>query len=146
VPLSVSIVTAERSVVQRDDVLRLIVPTMEGQITILPSHAPLMGALAIGELVAVVPGGEEVIAIHGGFLQVADDKVILLADAAERSEDIDEARADAARQRAQARLSGQHAGAEALDMLRAQLALQRALIRIKVSSRRNRTGAPTPQR
>lgn len=144
-PLSVSIVTAERRVFQRDDVLRLIVPTMEGQITILPSHAPLMAGLAIGELTAVVPGGEQVMAVHGGFMQVANNEVILLADAAERSEDIDEARAEAARQRAQARLAGQHAGPEALDLLRAQLALQRALIRLRVGSRR-RTGVPTPQR
>jgi F-type H+-transporting ATPase subunit epsilon len=102
-----------------------------------------MSALAIGELTAVTPEGPLPMAIHGGFLQVAHDEVIVLADAAERAEDIDEARAEAARQRAEQRLSGPRSGAEVVDLLRAQLSLQRALIRLRVRRRRAPTGAPS---
>ena len=140
-PLRLSVVTQERTVLERDDVQRLIVPTLEGQITVLPMHAPLMAGLAVGEMVVVVPGGEIVLAIHGGFLQVARDEVSVLADAAEHAEEIDEARAEAARQRAEARLTG--AREPDLDVLRAQLALQRALVRLRVRRRRGGTGVPS---
>jgi F-type H+-transporting ATPase subunit epsilon len=144
VPLTLSIVTADRTVLERDDVLRLIVPTTEGQITILPSHAALMASLSIGEMVAVVPDGQIPMAIHGGFIQVVKDEVSVLADAAERAEDIDEARAEAARERAAGRLAG-HTPVEAgaVDILRAQLSLQRSLIRLRVRRRRAATGVPT---
>jgi F-type H+-transporting ATPase subunit epsilon len=144
-PLSLTVVTAERTVLERDDVLRLIVPTTEGQITILPSHAPLMASLAIGEMIAVVPGGSEPMVVHGGFIQVARDRVTVLADAAEHADEIDEARAEAARERAQRRLAGQHVSPDetgAIEVLRAQLALQRALMRLNV--RRRRRGGGTP--
>lgn len=143
-PLTIAIVTAERTVLERDDVQRLIVPTTEGQITILPSHAPLMASLAIGEMIARTPEGEEAIAVHGGFIQVVGDRVTVLADAAEHVEDIDEERADAARERAERRLTGEHAGPEALDQLRAQVALQRALLRLKVRRRRHAPPAGVP--
>ncbi|MSQ41558.1 MAG: ATP synthase F1 subunit epsilon [Dehalococcoidia bacterium] len=143
-PLALSVVTQERTVLERRDVLRLIVPTTEGQITVLPSHAPLMASLAIGELVVVVPGQQIPLAIHGGFIQVARDEVTVLADAAEHVEEIDEQRAEAARERAQRRLAGPRAGPEAVDLLRAQLALQRALVRLRVRRRRGgATGVPS---
>ncbi len=143
-PLSVTIVTAERTALQRDDVTKLVVPTTEGQITVLPSHAPLMGSLAIGEL--LVHAGAEVTpyVLHGGFIQVANDEVSFLADAAETVDEIDEARADAARERAEQRMAG---GAlpsdESVDMLRTQLSLRRALIRLHVKRRAGR-GAGVP--
>jgi F-type H+-transporting ATPase subunit epsilon len=141
-PLSLSVVTAERTILQWDGVNRLIVPTTEGQITILPHHAALMASLGYGELVAV--GTNELVgmAVFGGFIQVAHDQVTVLADAAERAEDINEERAEAARQRAEQRLAGQHVGPEALDVLRARLALQRALIRVRVRRTRRGTGVP----
>ena len=139
-PLRLSIVTQERTVLERDDVLRLIVPTTEGQITVLPSHAPLMAILAIGEMTAVTPGEQTVMAVHGGFIQVANDHVTVLADAAEHVEEIDEARADAARERAKHRLAGPAHDAETIDLLRAQLALQRALLRLRVRHRRTPSG------
>ena len=139
-PLSLSIVTQERTVLERDDVRRLIVPTTEGQITVLPSHAPLMASLAIGEMVAITLDEEITIAIHGGFMQVAADRVTVLADVGERVDEIDEARAEAARERAEQRLAGARSAAEAVDLLRAQLALQRALLRLRVHRRR---GSPT---
>lgn len=135
-PLTLSVVTAERTVLTRDDVLRLIVPTTEGQITVLPGHAPLMASLAIAEMIAIVPGGDEPMAVHGGFIQVARNHVTVLADAAEHVDQIDEARAEAARERAARRLAGPRTGPEAVDLLRAQLALQRALVRLRVRRRR----------
>ena len=143
-PLTLSIVTAERTALERDDVARLIVPATEGQITILPSHAPLMTSLAVGELVVIAPDGEHAIAIHGGFLQVARNEVTVLADAAEHADEIDEQRAEEARRRAEQRLAGVDATGQAIqiDLLRAQASLQRALLRLRVRTRRRGTGVP----
>ncbi len=143
-PLHLIVVTAERTVLDRTDVQRVIVPTTEGQITLLPMHAPLMASLAIGELVAVTPAGPEAIAVHGGFVQIVRDTVTILADAAERAEDIDEERAEAARARAQRRLAGDRITTEEgqVDILRARLSMERALIRVKVRRRRRGSGAP----
>jgi F-type H+-transporting ATPase subunit epsilon len=141
-PLSLSVVTAERTILQWDQVNRLIVPTTEGQITILPHHAALMASLGYGELVAIGTNELVAMAVFGGFIQVAHDQVTVLADAAERAEDINEERAEAARQRAEQRLAGQHVGPEAVDILRARLSLQRALIRVRVRRTRRGTGAP----
>ena len=142
-PLSLSVVTAERTIVQRDDVLRLVVPTTEGQITVLPSHAALMSSLGMGELLAYVPGDTLPMAVFGGFIQVVADQVTILADAAERAEDISEERAEAARERAARRLAGQHAGPEALNLIRTRLSMERALIRLRVRRRRSPTGVPS---
>lgn len=143
-PLTLTVVTAERTVLERDDVARLIVPTTEGQITVLPSHAPLMASLAIGELIAVTAEGEQPMVVHGGFLQVVADQVSVLADAAEHSDDIDEERAEAARERAAQRLAGPRTTEEAgqFDLLRAQASLRRSLMRLRVK-RRRRSGAPS---
>jgi F-type H+-transporting ATPase subunit epsilon len=144
-PLKLSIVTADRTVLERDDVTRLVVPGSDGQLTILPSHAALMVSLGLGEMLAYTPDGLEPIAIHGGFLQVVHDEVTVLADAAEHADDINEDRADEARRRAEARIAGrtQDVGEGQVDLLRAQLAVQRSLLRIKVRRRKHGTGAPT---
>ena len=144
-PLTLTVVTAQRSILQQEGVTRLIVPTEDGQITILPSHAALMTALAEGEMVVRWNGGEESIAIHGGFMQVLHDDVNVLADAAERVEQIDIARAEAARARAEARLAGRVDLEGGMDVLRAQLALARSMTRLKVARRRSgsATGAPS---
>jgi F-type H+-transporting ATPase subunit epsilon len=145
VPLKLSIVTADRTVLERDDVTRLVVPGAEGQLTLLPSHAALMTSLGMGEMIAYAPDGLEPIAIHGGFLQIANDEVKVLADAAEHSDDIDEERADEARGRAQERLTTRQVsiGDGQFDLLRAQLAMQRALLRLRVRRRKHGSGAPT---
>ncbi|MDP6605056.1 MAG: ATP synthase F1 subunit epsilon [Dehalococcoidia bacterium] len=145
-PLTLSVVTQEREVLRRDDIQRLIVPTSEGQITVLPSHAALMAGLAIGEMVAVAAGEELAFAIHGGFIQVAADEVTVLADAAEHLDEIDEERAEEARQRAAERLADGGAGTESFDLLRAQLSLQRALLRLRVRRRGSRSGVPAASR
>lgn len=143
-PLSLSIVTAQRLILERNDVTKLVVPAAEGQITILPKHAALLSALGIGEMLVYTSDRVEPIVIHGGFVQVLDDEVSVLADAAEHVDDIDVARAEAARDRAQRRLVGQDGDLPrgGVDVLRAQLALARAIARINVV-RRRRTGAPS---
>lgn len=145
--LRLNIVTAQRSVLERDDVTKLVVPAAEGQITILPKHAALLTALGIGELAVHSNAGVDVLVVHGGFMQVLDDQVSVLADAAERIEDIDLARAEAARERAQRRLSGQdpEVPRSGVDVLRAQFALQRSMLRIRVARRRSgaATGVPS---
>lgn len=145
-PLSLNIVTAQRSVLERNDVTKLVVPAADGQITILPKHAALMSSLGIGEMLVYTGDRVEAIAIHGGFIQVLDDHVSVLADAAERVEDIDLTRAEAARDRAQRRLEGRdpELARQDLTVIRAQLAMQRSLVRIRVARRRrDATGVPS---
>ena len=144
-PLRLSIVTAEQSVLEREDVQRLIVPTTEGQITVLPSHAALMASLDIGEMLAIGPDGTEPIVIHGGFIQVLRDEVTILADAAEHVDQIDEARAEEARDRAHERIEGRITLEEALDIARARRSLMRAEMRIRVRRRHRGTGVPAAQ-
>ncbi|MDH5695131.1 MAG: F0F1 ATP synthase subunit epsilon [Dehalococcoidia bacterium] len=128
------IVSAER-VVFSEDVDVVIAPGVEGQLGILPHHAPLMTMLQPGEL-RVRKGGEEFsLAISGGFLEVRPDRIIVLADAAERAEEIDIARAEEAKRRAEELLSS-HAPEE--NMARAEAALRRSLARLKVVERRRK--------
>ena len=130
--MKLDIVTAERAVYS-EDVDVVIAPGVEGQLGILPHHAPLMTTLQAGELV-VRKGGEEVrLVITGGFLEVRPDRIIVLADAAERAEEIDVTRAEEARRRAEQRLAERHG--VGLDDARAEVALRRALVRIKVAEK-----------
>ena len=122
-------------VVFSDDVDIVIAPGQEGELGILPHHAPLMTTLAAGELMARKAGEEYSLAISGGFLEVRPDRVIVLADSAERAEEIDIARAEAAKKRAEERLA--HPGSE-VDTARAEAALHRALARIEVAERRQK--------
>jgi len=134
--LKIDIVTAER-IVYSAEVDAVIAPGVEGQLGILPHHAPLMTILQAGELVVRKGGQEEIMAISGGFLEVRPDHVIVLADQAERAEEIDIARAEEARKRAEKRLADRHA--EGLDTARAETALRRALVRLSVAEKIKRT-------
>ena len=132
--IRLDIVTAE-GVVYSEEVDVVVAPGIEGQLGILPHHAPLMTTLQVGEL-RVRKGGEEFsLAISGGFLEVRPDRVIVLADAAERSEEIDIARAEEAKRRAQEQLSRQP---PAVDAARAEVALRRSLARLKVAEKRRK--------
>ena len=126
--LKIDIVTAER-IVYSAEADAVIAPGVEGQLGILPHHAPLMTILQAGELVVRKGGQEEIMAISGGFLEVRPDHVIVLADQAERAEEIDAARAEAAKKRAEERLKTRVAG---LDETRAEAALRRAMVRLTV--------------
>ena len=132
--IKLDIVTAER-VVYSEDVDAVVAPGVEGQLGILPHHAPLMTTLQAGELL-VRKGGEEFpLAISGGFLEVRPDRVIVLADAAERVEEIDIARAEEAKRRAEERLKGH---LPETDAVRTEAALHRALTRLEVVEKRRK--------
>jgi len=130
--LKIDIVTAER-VVYSEDVDAVIAPGIEGQLGILPHHAPLMTTLQAGELRVRRGGEEDSLAISGGFLEVRPDRVIVLADTAERAEEIDMARAEAAKKRAEQRLVDRRA--PELDAARCEAALQRAVARLSVAEK-----------
>ncbi len=130
--LRIEIVTAE-SVVYEDDVEIVVIPGVEGQLGILPHHAPLLTALQPGELVVRKEGEETAIAVSGGFVQVSDDKVIVLADSAERAEEINEERAQEAMRRAQERLQDR---TEDMNLERALASIRRAQSRLKTVQRR----------
>jgi F-type H+-transporting ATPase subunit epsilon len=130
-PLRLEIVTAERQIFA-DDVDMVVAPGSEGELGILPHHAPLLTTLKPGEL-RIKKGGEEIlIAVTGGFMEVLSDRVTILADAAERAEEIDLARAEAARQRAEERMAGRTVE---VDRSRAMAALQRANVRLRVGQK-----------
>jgi F-type H+-transporting ATPase subunit epsilon len=130
--LKIDIVTAER-IVYSAEVDTVIAPGAEGQLGILPHHAPLMTILQAGELIVRKGGQEEIMAISGGFLEVRPDRVIVLADQAERAEEIDVSRAAEARKRAEERLAGRKETGE--DTARIEAALRRALVRLSVAER-----------
>ncbi len=95
------IVTPERLVFQQE-VLQITVPTQVGEITILPEHIPLVSILKPGVLEIKTLNQEmEIIAISGGFIEVLRDKVVILADTAERAHELDESRIESARKRAE---------------------------------------------
>lgn len=132
--LKLEIVTAE-SPVFTGEVDALIAPGTVGQFTVLPHHAAFMTMLEPGELCLRAGGQETFMAISGGFLEVTDDKVIVLADAAERADDIDSARAEAAMKRAQEQMRRPLTGPE---LAAAEAALRRSLARLRVSERRRK--------
>jgi F-type H+-transporting ATPase subunit epsilon len=131
--LSVEIVTNERIVYSETDVDMVSAPGSEGVLGILPNHAPLVTPLSAGELRIKKGGSEETMVVFGGFMEVLPDKVIVLADAAEKVEEIDVARAEAARKRAEEAMAR---GGEQDDLAAAAARLSRAQVRIKVSERR----------
>lgn len=133
-PLRLEIVTAEQSVFS-DDVDVVVAPGIEGQLGILPHHAPLLTILQPGELRIKKQGEEVSMALSGGFLEVMRNKVLILADTAERADEIDLERAEAAKRRAEEMLRTEEAEA---DRARAEAALRRALTRIRIAERRRR--------
>jgi len=139
--LSVDIVTAERLVYSEQGVDEVVAPGIEGELTVLPMHAPFMTMIKPGVMRIVKGSDETEMAITGGFLEVRQDKVTILADAAERADEIDVTRAEEARRRAESEL--EHREAE-VDLARVSAELQRALVRLKVAERRQRRSGGRP--
>ncbi len=136
-PIQLEIVTPER-LAYSDAVDAVIVPGGEGELGILPHHAPLISTLGVGELRIRKGSTEEAFAIVGGFLQVRPDKVVVMAETADMASEIDLERAQEARREAERALeTGYHEGA---DLAAARAALQQALLRIRVAERRHREG------
>jgi len=135
VPIKLQIVTAERLIFE-GDVDEINVPGQEGDMGILPKHAPLMTTLRPGEIVVVTDKQSQFVAVSGGFLEVRPERVIILADSPERADEIDIARAQEAMERAKANMSDKaNAG---LDAASAEAALARALTRVKVANKRRK--------
>jgi F-type H+-transporting ATPase subunit epsilon len=131
--LNVEIVTGERLVYSADNVDMVVAPGADGTLGILPRHAALFSLLAFGELRVKKGGAEQALVVFGGFLEVNHNRVLVLADSAERVEEIDTQRAEAARQRAETRLS---TARRDIDLERAELALRRSVVRLRVANRR----------
>ncbi len=130
--IRLDIVTAERLVFS-EEVDLVVAPGVEGQLGILPHHAPLMTTLQPGELLIRKGDTEFCLAVSGGFLEVRPDRVIILADTAERAEEIDVARAEEAMRRAQESLRERGP-----DAAQAEAALRRSLTRLQVVARRRK--------
>ena len=129
---AVQIVTPEKLVVETT-AEELQIPGKKGYLGILPGHAPLITELAVGEI--TYRSGQKVgrVAVAWGFAEVLPDKVTILAETAERAEDIDAARAERAKQRAEERLTK---GGGETDYARCQVALQRAETRLEVAQKK----------
>ncbi|TMC00423.1 MAG: ATP synthase F1 subunit epsilon [Chloroflexi bacterium] len=116
-------------------------PGIEGELTVLPMHAPLLTMIKPGIMRLVKGGADTDLAVTGGFLEVRDDQVTILADAAERAEEIDVVRAEEARRRAERALQERESE---ISLAQASAELQRALVRLKAAERRRRRGGPRP--
>jgi F-type H+-transporting ATPase subunit epsilon len=135
--MHVEVVTAEREL-YNGEADSLIAPGSEGELGILPRHAALLTTLKAGEMLIKLGGSEEPLFVSGGFLEVSDNKVTVLAESAEYAEEIDQARAEAARRRAQEHLAQAQSDVERADLLGA---LERAVARIHVAEiSRRRSG------
>ena len=130
--LTLEIATPTRLVVS-EQVDEVVAPGVEGYFGVLPGHAPFLTTLGVGELTYRTGREEFHLAVADGFCEVRNDKVIVLADTAERPDEIDRDRAERARQRAEQRLAGR--GPDEIDYARAQAALARALSRLQVAGR-----------
>jgi F-type H+-transporting ATPase subunit epsilon len=139
--LKFEIVTAER-VVYSDEVDIVIAPGIQGEMAVLPHHAPLLTMLQTGELRVRKEGEEISMFVSGGFLEVRPDKVTVLADIVERAEEIDIARAEEAKQRAE---DGLKTRAPEVDMARAEATLRRSLMRIKIAEKRRKRRPEAPR-
>ncbi len=130
--LRLEFVTPERALVH-EDVDEVEIPGEDGYFGVLPGHAPLLSALKPGELWYRKGGEKRYAFVAGGFAEVLPDRVAILAQVAERAEDIDHQRAEAAKRRAEDRLARPTSD---LDTARARVALLRSLMRLQVSARR----------
>ena len=130
--IRVDIVTAERLVFSQDADI-VMVPGIEGEMGILPHHEPIMTMIKPGEILIRKGTEEYSLAVSGGFLEVTPDHITILADAAERADEIDIARAEAAKKRAEEKLTNRTAET---DSANAEASLRRALARIKVAEKR----------
>ena len=136
-PILLEIVTPER-LAYSGEVDAVVLPGSEGEMGVLPHHAPLVSTLGVGELRIRKGGTEESFAIVGGFVQVLPDQVVVMAETADLSSEIDLEKAQEARRKAEEALEGGFV--EGADLAAARASLQAALIRIRVAERRHREG------
>jgi len=131
------IVTPER-IVLKEQVVQVTVPTKEGEITVLPNHIPLVAVLVSGVIEVRTPKGDiEVMAVSGGFIEVLKDKVVILADTAERAEEIDLKRAEEAQKRAED-LKGKETRYDREQFARLSALIEKELARTRAAKRYRR--------
>lgn len=131
--LSVSIVTPDGRVYENDGEL-LVIKTKLGQLGIMPNHVPVISSLEVDEVRVKHDGEEDEIAVNGGFLEFSDNVATIVADSAERQDDIDVGRAESARARAQAAIKKAQDAHDEDTLARAEVALRRAINRINVAN------------
>ncbi len=131
--LNLEIVTPDRSLLH-EEVDEVVVPGSEGELGILPGHTPLLGTLKVGELWYRQGREKHYVAIAFGFVEVLPERVTILAQIAERAQDIDVARAERAKRRAEEHIA-KVAGTPDLDFEHARIAMMKSLIRLQVASR-----------
>ena len=136
-PLRLEIVTPEKLAFE-DEVDSVVLPGSQGELGVLPHHAPLVSTLGVGELRIRKGANEEAFAIAGGFLQVLPDKVVVMAETADMASEIDVEKAEAARREAEKALESGYV--EGADLSAARASLQQALLRLRVAERRHREG------
>lgn len=136
--LTLTVVSPEREVLRENDVEMVVAPGIDGELGLMPRHAPLVTQLQAGTLRYRSGGDERFLTILGGFLQVMQDTVTVLADGSERSDEIDVGRAERARAEALRELEEARVGGDDATVIRARLALLRALARIRTAQRAGR--------
>ena len=129
--INLEVITPERMVL-REAVDEVVVPGLDGELGILPQHTPLISQLKTGILSYRLGNDKKQMHVSGGFVEVLPDRVSILSDIAEKPEEIDLARAQQARERAERRLASKD---EDIDIERAELKLQRALTRIQLANK-----------
>ena len=137
-PMKLEIVTAER-VVYSEEVDMLVAPGVDGELGILPRHAPLLTVLKPGEIRVTRDGDVSYLAVSGGFLEVMSNTVTILADTAEQAEEINAERAEAALARAKERIES---SASDMDLQMAMASMRRSQARLAVATRRRRRQQP----
>ena len=138
-PLRLEIVTPEKLAFE-DDVDSVVLPGSQGELGVLPHHAPLVSTLGVGELRIRKGANEEAFAIAGGFLQVLPEKVVVMAETADMASEIDVEKAEAARREAEKALESGYV--EGADLSAARASLQQARLHLSVAERRHREGPP----
>lgn len=136
--LHLEIITPER-IVYQDEASEVIVPTISGQIAILPNHVPLLTKIAPGELIIKKADKELFLAVDGGFLELSNNRISILADYAIRSEEIEIQKAQEAQKRAQKRMEEKGTDEEFAE---AQALFRRTILELKVAGRRHRSLRP----
>ncbi len=130
--MKLKIITPERAVLESNDIQHLLLPAENGEVGILPGHIAMVCSMQVGRIRAEGAGGAVVLATSGGYAEVLADSITVLAETAERAEEIDVARATEARDRAHQRL--RRRDDPNLNVARARTALARAINRLRIAS------------
>lgn len=138
--LKLKIITPEK-VLLEEEIAQVSVSTALGQVTILPNHLPMVAQLSPGEIIVKKDGQtEDLMAVSGGLLEVLPDQVVILADTAERAQDIDETRAEAARQQAEEILKTKITDAKQFALFTAKIEKELARLRVVRKNKNRKTG------